>query len=87
MAWPQPMAGQAQSAWHTRSTFETRTEAALYFDLVGGDGQNFPGDLYDAEQMAETLRDVRSMSAARNLYAVRCYSQHQATSQPASSVC
>ena len=44
-----------------RSHFETRTEAALYFDLVGGDGQNFPADFNDAEQMAETLRDVRSL--------------------------
>ncbi len=44
--------------------FNTRTEAALCYDLLGGDGANFPGDFNDADQMAETLRDVRSLPNA-----------------------
>ncbi len=44
--------------------FDTRTEAALFYDLIGGDGANFPGDFDDADQMAETLRDVRSLPNA-----------------------
>ena len=44
---------------HT-AQFDTRTEAALFYDLIGGDGANFPDDFDDADQMAETLRDVRS---------------------------
>ena len=36
----------------------------MFFDLVGSDGHNFPGDFDDAEQMAETLRDVRSLPTA-----------------------
>ena len=48
---------------HT-ALFDTRTEAALFYDLLGGDGANFPGDSDDADQMAETLRDVRSLHSA-----------------------
>ena len=47
-------------------TFNTRTEAALFFDLLGSDGHNFPEEFEDAEQMAETLRDVRSYQWLRS---------------------
>jgi len=65
-------------------TFNTRTEAALFFDLLGSDGHNFPDEFEDAEQMAETLRDVRSLPmACKSAYATGSI----ATVQPASLVC
>ena len=57
-------------------TFNTRTEAALFFDLIGDDGKNFPGDYNDAEQMAETLRDVRSLPAAVILQSHNAHGQN-----------
>ena len=70
-----------------RKSFTTRTEAALFYDLIGGDGVNFPGDSNDASQMAETLRDVRSCPLLHSGQACECHGQrnaHTATSTPVS---
>ena len=49
------MAGTAEHPGQEHTAqFDTRTEAALFYDLIGGDGANFPDDFDDADQMAET---------------------------------